>query len=160
MNLAPEPARPEEAAAIHALLEAAFAGYARRLGRARAGPFEWVEQAIAEGRVHVLRRGGELAAVAKLSDCPSERSMVLDILAVAPAASGQGLGSALLAWFDDHARALGRRTVKLHTAKMMTHLVDFYHRHGYEDEGIGPAPSGRDGHPRLFMHKRLDGRTD
>ena len=157
MTFSPQPAELEDATAIRSLLDAAFADYVKRLlGRQTSNPRDWVEAAIAEKSIFVVRLGGNLAALVKFTDAPSEDAMTLDYLAVAPTHARQGIGSALLDWFDGHARAAGRGTVRLHTAEIMTHLVALYHRHGYRTERVGPPPHGQDSHPRVFMQKRLD----
>ncbi len=155
MNATPEPAHLDEVAEINALLVAAFDTYSRRLGREKAGPFAWVEEAIAAGAVYVVHADSGLAAVIKLTDTPAEESTTLDILAVAPAFARQGLGSALLDWVENRARTAGRTVVKLYTAAMMTHLVALYSRHGYEAVRVGPHLDGRDPFPRVFMQKSL-----
>jgi len=160
MSTFPELAEPEQTYEIAALIEAAFADYSRRLGSERNDPIDdWIVAAIADRQLHVVKRDGGLAAVIKITDTPEENTMTLDIFAVAPAFARQGLGSSLLDWFEAYARAAGRTMLTLHTAKMMTHLVAFYHRHGYQTVRIGPPPHGNDTHPRVFMQKRLHALT-
>lgn len=153
---APEIALPIDARAIEALLLAAFEDYAKRLGRDAPGPFDWVAPAIGNRQIHVWREDGVIVAMVKLSDDPAEAILTLDMFAVAPQRARCGRGTQILAWVEQEARARGRAAIRLHTAQMMDHLVAFYRRNGFVIRHVGPHPTARDPHLRVFMEKRLE----
>jgi GNAT superfamily N-acetyltransferase len=53
------------------------------------------------------------------------------MLAVDPAAQGQGVGRALTQWCLDRARETGRRRMVLHTSSMMPAAIRLYERMGF-----------------------------
>lgn len=53
------------------------------------------------------------------------------MLAVDPAAQGQGIGRALTRWCLDEARATGRQRLVLHTSSMMPAAIRLYERMGF-----------------------------
>lgn len=60
-------------------------------------------------------------------------------LAVSPQAQGQGLSSQLLAAFEQKARNVQARAVSL---TCLEHLIPFYEKHGYLNEGVGESQHG------------------
>lgn len=72
-------------------------------------------------------------------------------IATEPARPHTGLGSELLAWAETRARELGRDTMRLYTGTLLTHLVQWYGRHGYTTERIEQMPDRSATH----MLKRL-----
>jgi ribosomal protein S18 acetylase RimI-like enzyme len=75
--------------------------------------------------------------------------LLVENLAVAPVAQGQGIGGRLLAVADEHARACGRAEVRLYTNQAMTENLEFYPRHGYRETGRAE----QDGFGRVFFSK-------
>ena len=67
-----------------------------------------------------------------------DHDLMIESIATAPSAQGHGLGQALLAAAEHHARALGYDVVRLYTGKPLTHLIDWYSRHGYTIEREEP----------------------
>lgn len=55
--------------------------------------------------------------------------------AVDPSAQGSGIGSRLLTFVEERARALGADAIALDTAETATDLIQFYQRRGYEQVG-------------------------
>ena len=54
---------------------------------------------------------------------------------VEPSHQRQGLGSRLMTFAEERARALGAREVAVDTAENASHLVEFYQVRGYRDVG-------------------------
>ncbi len=86
---------------------------------------------IAAGRVHVLDQNGAVQAIVVL--IPEADVMLLDNVAVAPAAQGSGLGRTLLYFAERSAAAAGYRQIKLYTNEAMTENIALYARLGYAE---------------------------
>jgi GNAT superfamily N-acetyltransferase len=128
------PARPDEAAAVGALVEAAFARHVAAVGR-RPAPMDDDHAArIAAGEQYVSDGdAGDLASSIVLVDAPDH--LVVNNVAVAPAYQGRGLGRALLAFAEDEARRRGHAEVRLHTNAAMADNIAMYPRLGYAEAG-------------------------
>ena len=84
---------------------------------------------IEEGRVTVLEHDGVVQGILVL--IPQANGMLLDNVAVAPAAQGLGLGRMLLQFAEEVAAAAGFRTISLYTNEAMTENIALYSRLGY-----------------------------
>ncbi len=150
-----EPAQPVETAAVEDLCRAAFAPYVARLGRQIPDDgYSGLPQAMAEGRVWVARRGGQLVGAVVRSEVGD--AWKLEDVVVSPAVQRGGIGSRMLARTETLAREQGVRRLSLDTAKMMTHLIHWYTRNGFEIVREGLPEHGRDAYPRVFMEKVLN----
>jgi len=146
-----------EARAIEDLLAAAFLDYARGIGRAGPGPWDWIETRLAAAEVFVAEEDtGRLLGMTALSQDGDARSLTVDLLAVAPQAQGRGVGRALLAHAERIARDAGAQVMLLHTVAKYAHLIRLYQGAGFQITHTGPRPKGDDGHPRAFLRKTLD----
>lgn len=149
-----------EGAALHDLVEAAFLDYVRGIGRAWPGPYDWLPERLAKGEIEVAEENGALLGMAALARDPEGRRLTVDLLAVAPAAQGRGVGRRLLGHAEQIARKMGAEALHLHTVAKYDRLVRLYEGAGFEVTHHGPRPKGDDGHPRAFMRKRLAGETE
>ena len=61
--------------------------------------------------------------------------LYLGMFAVDPATQGMGIGKALLAAADAHARTTGSRSIYMTVISVRKELIDWYLRHGYNDTG-------------------------
>ncbi len=119
------PALPKEAAALTALVEAAYGHYVARIGR-RPGPME-----------------DDYAA--------QPDALLLDNVAVAPEAQGRGIGRALIAFAEAEARRRGHRQIRLYTHVLMTENIALYTRLGFAETGR----VSEKGFQRVYMEKPL-----
>lgn len=143
------PAGAADRAAVEAMVAAAYAPWVARLGQ-RPGPLrDDYASRIAQGAVHVAERDGAITGV--LVTLPRPGALLLDNVAVAPAAQGRGLGRALIAFAEGLARARGAARVTLYTHERMAENLTLYPRLGYVETGRGV----QDGYPRVFFEKRL-----
>lgn len=62
-------------------------------------------------------------------------------VAVVPDMAGRGYGSALLAFADQHALAMGRPEIRLYTNSRMTANLRLYRRCGFREIGRRPHPN-------------------
>ena len=104
---------------------------------------------IAAGEAFVLELDGELRGVLVLID--EADALLLDNMAVDPAAQGQGVGARLLAFAEAEAARRGYADIKLYTNQTMTENVAYYARRGYRETGRGEQA----GYNRVFMRKSL-----
>jgi GNAT superfamily N-acetyltransferase len=143
-------ARPEEAEAVRALVEAAFSRHIEAVGR-RPAPMDDDHSArIAAGQQYVRDAGdGTLASSIVLVDAGDH--LIVNNVAVAPAQQGQGLGRALLAFAEDEARRRGLPEVRLHTNAAMADNLAMYPRLGF----VETERTFGGGFHRVFFVKRL-----
>ena len=69
---------------------------------------------------------------------PRAEDLLIWSIATDPARQSGGLGRSLLGAAEIRAKGLGRTVVRLYTGTLLTHLVAWYGRHGYEVERIEP----------------------
>ena len=129
--MTPRVATAEDRPAIEAIVQAAYAPYVPRIGRAPGPMLDDYGALIRQGRVHVAGRGGAVQAILVL--IPEQDAMLLDNVAVAPDAQGSGLGRAMLEFAERAAVAAGYATVKLYTNEAMTGNLGLYAKIGYAE---------------------------
>lgn len=144
------PARPEEAPALAALVERAYAPYVPVIGRRPMPMDDDYAARTARGEAFVLERDGAILGLIVLEDAPGH--LRLDNVAVEPALHRHGLGRLLLAFAEDKARWRGRREIRLLTNERMTRNIALYVRLGYVEYDRREEGSFR----RVFMAKRVD----
>ncbi|MDJ0776780.1 MAG: GNAT family N-acetyltransferase [Gammaproteobacteria bacterium] len=149
-----EAARNDERDVVENICRAAFEPYVARLGRQLSkDAYDNLPLALAQGHVWVARRGEQTLGVVVRRELVD--TWKLDDIVVAPAAQHAGIGTWMIERVEALAHEQGVRKLTLDTAKMMTHLVDWYTRLGFEIVTEGRPEHGRDAHPRVFMEKRL-----
>ena len=137
-------AEPDDAAALAACLEAAYADAAARIADLPSMA-DGVAEDIARLDVHVAEVEGRVVGGVMLA--PAAGFVKLVNVAVHPGARGMGLGGALLALAETRARDLGFREMRLNTHKDMPENVRLYTRLGWEE-------TGRDG-ATVSMRKKI-----
>jgi ribosomal protein S18 acetylase RimI-like enzyme len=95
--------------------------------------------------------GGDGAAAGVLVLRPQPESLLLENVAVAPAAQGRGLGGALIAHAEQRAHELGLPEVTLYTNERMSENLRLYPALGYEEIGR----RREEGYDRVFFSKRV-----
>jgi GNAT superfamily N-acetyltransferase len=146
------PAAPRDARAVAGCVRSAYAHYVERIGREPAPMTADYAALIAAGEVWLIRAGEageEVAGVLVLR--PQPPALLLENVAVAPDHQGEGLGRALMAFAEDHARAEGLGEIVLYTNERMTENLRFYPALGYVETGR----SMQDGFARVFYRKPL-----
>ncbi len=144
-------ARPGEAAAVKACVDAAFSHYIVRIGKAP-GPMTLdFEAEVGAGHVWVVPGDDELIGVIVQYETGS--GFYIDTVAVRPGLQGSGVGRALLEFAEAEALRRGHRSIYLCTNSKMTENQVFYPRIGYvETERKTEA-----GYDRIFYVKDLSG---
>lgn len=133
-------ARPDEAAAVNALTHAAYAHYVPRIGREPKPMRKDHAHAIEAGQVWVTEQDGVLQGVLVL--VPEAGILLLENIAVAPAAQGIGLGRALLQFAEEEARRRAYGAIRLYTNAVMTENQAIYAARGYRETHRATTPSG------------------
>jgi ribosomal protein S18 acetylase RimI-like enzyme len=106
--------------------------------------------AVRDHLVYLLEDGGALAGLIDL--IPLADHLVVESVAVAPAAQGQGVGRRLLAHAEAVARERGLAELRLLTnVKMETNII-LYQRLGYREASRGVSKTG---YNVVFMSKSL-----
>jgi GNAT superfamily N-acetyltransferase len=140
---------------VQAIVAAAYAHYVPRIGREPGPMLADYHQAVADGHVWIAHENDR--AVGLVVVVPEPDHLLLENIAVAPAAQGRGVGSWLLAWVDDEARRLGLPEVRLYTHEAMVENIALYGRRGY----VETHREEQHGFHRVFFRKPLgsgDGR--
>jgi ribosomal protein S18 acetylase RimI-like enzyme len=142
------PARPDEADAVRQLVQNAYAHYVPRLGL-RPGPMDDdYARRIAAGQVWVVDAGDAIAGIVVLEEQPD--ALLLDNVAVAPAARSRGIGRALIAFAEREAMCRGFSVLRLYTHERMVENIALYQRLGFvETDRVQEK-----GFARLYMEKR------
>jgi len=144
---APRPATPADLPAITSVIAAAYSRYLDRMDRPPAPVLTDYRGAIAAGQVWVT--GEPVTAVLVL--VPERDAMLVENVAVSPAAQGTGLGRRLMAFAERQALAGGLSRMTLYTNEVMTENITIYGRLGYRET----ARHSQDGYSRVFMEKSL-----
>ena len=144
------PATPGDEAAIRACAEAAYTRYVAAIGRKPAPMLADYAADIAAGHVHVAADGAD-AVQGFIVFFPEGGRMMLENVAVHPAAAGQGLGKALIRFCEAAARQQGLAAVALYTNEKMAENLSIYPRLGYIETGRRQEQ----GYNRVFFEKSL-----
>ena len=145
-------ARPDDRAAVEAIVEAAYSVYVERIGKPPGPMLDDYAELIEAGAVSVIEDGdGAIAALIVLLAKPDH--LLLDNIAVRPDRQGRGLGRRLVAFAEAEARRLGHAELRLYTHATMTENIALYTRLGFRETGRGREA----GYDRVFMAKRLGG---
>ena len=124
-------ARLEDTSAIAALTEAAYAKHVPVLGR-RPAPMDWdYHRVVAEWQAWVAEDNAHL--IGALLMVPEESALLIESIAVFPAAQGRGLGRRLIDHAFIEARRQGLAAVRLYTNARMTDNIAFYGRYGFRE---------------------------
>jgi GNAT superfamily N-acetyltransferase len=144
------PAVEADAPALHSIAVAAYQHYASRIGREPAPMTANYAAAVHRGQAWVAAEDGQ--AIGFIILIPQPGHLLLENVAVLPAAQGRGVGARLLAFAEEHARSLHLPEIRLYTNEAMTENLAYYPRHGYTET----HRAQQDGFRRVFFLKRLE----
>jgi N-acetylglutamate synthase-like GNAT family acetyltransferase len=142
-------AEAADVAAIQACVRDAYAPYVARIGREPAPMTADYAELVARNEVWVATERDTVVGVLVLR--PQTASLLLENVAVMPARQGRGIGRALMAFAERHARDLGLHEVTLYTNERMTENLRFYPARGYTEIDR----RFEDGFHRVFFRKSL-----
>lgn len=135
---------------LRAIAAAAYQKYVPRIGREPAPMTADYAQAVRDQQAWAAIENGGIAGFAIL--IPQPGYLLLDNVAVLPAAQGRGIGTRLLVLAEDHARSLGRSEIRLYTNEAMTENLTYYLRRGYAET----HRAEQDGFHRVFFRKPIN----
>jgi ribosomal protein S18 acetylase RimI-like enzyme len=148
-DLQPRPARSDEANALRQLVTDAYAQYIARMGKPPGPMLDDYARRIADGQAWVLDVDGAMAGLVVLEE--DGDTLLLDNVAVSPAAQGKGYGRILIAFAEEEARRLGYAELRLYTNVLMTENIALYERLGFRQTGR----ISEKGFERVYMAKTL-----
>ena len=149
-------ATPADAELIFALTLAAYEEYRGRL----APPSGVFEETLADVRL-AIDLGGAVIATLDGEPCGCGRyeiavdgsHLYFDRLSVPPRYRRRGVASAIVRWFEAHARELGIPEVRLGVRLALPGNIALYRGLGYTVDGYEDRPL--EGRTSAWMHKRL-----
>ncbi len=139
-----------DAAAVTAVVRAAYAKWAPVLGREPLPMRADYERNIQDHRIELLIRNGVVGAVLETIDWPDH--VWIENIAVSPELQGNGLGRHLLDHAEGLATKLGLSDVRLLTHAAFEANIALYVGVGYVIDRMEPFMGGR----TVYMSKRLN----
>jgi GNAT superfamily N-acetyltransferase len=139
----------EDAPAIRALLEAAYAVYVPRMGRLPVTMDGDFAAAVRDDLIWVVIDGDGLLAVLHLRVRPEH--LFIEDVAVRPDRQRQGVGKRLLAFAEAEGRRRGHGEIRLFTNATMVENADLYAGLGYREYRREPVR----GTDVIYMRKSL-----
>ncbi len=143
-------AAPDDAPAVAALTDLAYAKYIPRIGRKPQPMTADYRQMAAEHPIWLLFLDGQLAGLLALEVEPE--TLLIYRVAVRPDLQGQGLGHRLLRLAEDEARQAGLDKIRLYTNEHFLENIALYLRAGYIEVRREPYL----GTHLVHMEKRLE----
>jgi GNAT superfamily N-acetyltransferase len=142
-------AAAQDLAGIRSTVAAAYATYAKRIGRPPAPVTADYAAVVARGEGWVAAAGDVVVGLLVLVARPGY--LLLENIAVHPSAQGTGVGARLLALAEEQAARLGLTEIRLYTNVAMTENLAYYPRHGYAET----HRAEEDGFQRVYFSKQL-----
>ncbi|MDE3155794.1 MAG: GNAT family N-acetyltransferase [Acidobacteriota bacterium] len=144
-------AGPADATGVQACVDAAYTVWIPRIGRKPSPMLADYPALIGLEAVHIVRDGDDVTAVLVLR--PADDHLLIENVAVRPAYQRRGLGSRLLAFADERARALGLPELRLYTHVLMVDNQRLYRARGFVETGRRTE----NGFARVYMTKEITG---
>lgn len=142
-------AHPADVPALEQLAAAAYEPYTPRIGRPPAPMVADYAAAVHAGHTWVAEHDGAVVGLLVLVEQPDH--VLLENVAVHPAAQGSGVGRLLMQLAEEQARTAGFTEIRLYTNEAMTENLAYYPRHGY----LETHRVGEDGFRRVYFRKTL-----
>lgn len=140
-----------DADTVRLITAEAYEHYVPRIGREPSPMLTDYAGAVDAGQAWVAEDDGQAAGIMVVELRPDH--LLVENIAVRPAAPGRGVGRQLLARAEELAVDLGYDEVRLYTHETMTENIAYYPRRGYAETHRG----GQDGYRRVFFRKQVGG---
>ncbi|WP_223162301.1 GNAT family N-acetyltransferase [Salinicola halimionae] len=146
-------AQNQDLTAVEALVTAAYDHYVARIGR-MPGPMRDIDEGryarhIEAGYINLLQDHDEIVGLMVL--IPKPDTLLLDNVAVSPAAQGRGYGRMLMQAAEARAREHGFDDITLYTQELMHENLAIYRRYGY----VETHRAEEFGLKRVYLRKSL-----
>ena len=141
-------ADPNDTARISEIVELAYRPYVASIGAVPGPLLDDYPGPVAAKQAWVT--GDPVMGVLVLVDEPDH--LLLDNIAVDPAAQGTGVGRVLMEFADAEARRRGYRELRLYTHQKMLRNIELYKKLGWQETGRGEQA----GLARVFFRKPVD----
>src|ERR1022692_5231049 len=115
-----------DVARIRMIVMAAYEHYVPRIGRAPAPMSADYAHAVRSRQAWAAVQDGEIAGLVIL--VPQPGHLLLENVAVLPAAQGRGVGARLMNLAEDRARSLNLSEIRLYTNEAITENLSYYPR--------------------------------
>ncbi|MCF0132960.1 MAG: GNAT family N-acetyltransferase [Blautia sp.] len=128
-------------------------------------------EALEAGDLYVCERNHEILAAARINQCQvpayehahwqypasDEQVMVLHTLVVAPTRSGEGIGTSMIRFYEQHALAKNTPYLRMDTNEINTSAREFYKKLGFQEVGIVPCEfNGIEGVNLVCLEKKAE----
>lgn len=133
-------AGPADAAVVAAITDAAYAKWVPVIGRKPKPMTVDYNTAVRDHLVELAFEDGRAIGLIEL--IPAADHLLLENIAVDPAAHGKGIGRRLMQRVEEHAREMRLPEVRLYTNKAFATNLGFYQRLGYAIEREEPYKEG------------------
>lgn len=120
-----------DADAVRELTRAAYAKWARLIGREPKPMVADYERAVREHIIDLCERDRELLGLVEM--IPQPDHLLIENIAVRPDQQGTGLGDMLLRHAEAQARSLGAAETRLYTNALFADNLAFYAKRGYSE---------------------------
>ena len=144
-RLIPRRGTESDLPSVRSVVASAYARYLNRMDRPPAPVLNDYRAATASGQVWVL--GDPVFCVIVLIG--QGNALLVENVAVAPAAQGQGFGRMLMEFAERQALARGLGKLTLYTNEVMTENLELYARLGFREV----SRHAEDGYRRVYMEK-------
>ena len=141
------PARYTDLPRVAAIVHAAYTPYIALMGQPPGPMLDDYAQRLAAGQLWVTETQGTVIGVLVLET--GRDALLIDNIAIDPAAHGTGLGSLCLAFAESEARQRGLPALRLYTNALMTENVAYYSRRGF----VETHRAIEHGYDRIYMAK-------
>jgi ribosomal protein S18 acetylase RimI-like enzyme len=142
-------ARPGDALAVAAGVDAAYSPWVPKIGRKPWPMIQDYASIVETGHVVVAESKDEIAGILVLCETPA--GFRIDNVAVFPKYKGKGVGKALLVHAEVEAAARGHASLYLYTNEMMSENIALYAKVGY----VEYERREEEGFRRVFLRKAL-----
>lgn len=144
------PAEPADATALAAIADAAYRGYVPAIGARPAPMTADYAAVIRDSQTWVAVEDDAIVGLIVLRQQPGH--LLIENVAVHPAAQRRGIGTMLLDRAERQAASAGVAELRLYTHETMTANQAYYRRHGYRET----HRAHDEGFARVFFSKPLD----
>lgn len=130
-------------------VHSAYEPYVARMGRQPAPMLADYLQLARDGVVNVAERNGSVEGLIVV--WAEADHVYIDNIATVESSRGTGVGQALLAWSEQHTRAIGHSEMRLYTNIAMIENLGYYERRGFDET----HRSSDSGYERVYFSKSV-----